>query len=191
MSGLCNNYTKTKRVGFLARSETKPNQTAGQEPDCWRVTGTRCWLYRQVFGVENAGEKAYGKATALYNKHWKYSERWHPWHPFPSATYFQSAQMFSPQTKTWINYDLRCGLDNFKIKSCHSADALQTSVKCNYVTESLWECLRVIGPEFQGSQIPELTGPMQWRSGSPGSTWESQRQNWEHQRQALEHLESL
>jgi len=34
-----------------------------------------------------------------------------------------------------------------------------TSAKCISVTGSLWECLRVVGPECQGGQIPELTGP--------------------------------
>jgi len=29
--------------------------------------------HRQVVGVENAGGKAYGKATGLYNKHHEYS----------------------------------------------------------------------------------------------------------------------
>ena len=47
-----------------------------------------------------------------------------------------------------------------------------TSAKCNYVTGSLWECLRVVEPESQGGQIPEFTGPTQWPSGAPGSTWE-------------------
>jgi len=59
-------------------------------------------------------------------------------------------------------------------------DLRTASAKCNYVTGSLWECLRVVGPEFQGGQIPELTGPMQWPSGAPGSTSERRRQAWEH-----------
>jgi len=33
---------------------------------------------------------------------------------------------------------------------------------------SLRECLGVVGPESQGGQIPELTGPMQWPLGAPG-----------------------
>jgi hypothetical protein len=45
-----------------------------------------------------------------------------------------------------------------------------TSAKCNYVTGSVWECLRVVGPESQCGQIPELTGPMQWPADTPGST---------------------
>jgi hypothetical protein len=48
---------------------------------------------------------------------------------------------------------------------------IRTSAKCNSVTGSLWECLRVVGPESQGGQIPEFTGPTQWPSGAPGSTW--------------------
>jgi hypothetical protein len=80
---------------------------------------------RQVVGVENVGGKAYGKATGLYNKHRKYSEQWNPWHPFRSAHDLQQAQLFSQQMKTWIDQHLRRGLDNFKIKSCQSADALR------------------------------------------------------------------
>jgi len=53
---------------------------------------------------------------------------------------------------------------------------------------SHWECLRVVGPESQGGQILEFTGPMQWPSGAPGSTWECQRQAWKRQPQAWEHL---
>jgi len=75
--------------------------------------------------VDNAGGKAYGKATGLYNKHRKYSEQWNPWHPYQSAQDFQQAQSFSQQTKTWINQHLRRGLDNFKIESFQSADALR------------------------------------------------------------------
>jgi hypothetical protein len=45
--------------------------------------------------VENAGGKANGKATGLYNKHRKYSEQWNPWHPFQKANFFQQAQLFS------------------------------------------------------------------------------------------------
>jgi hypothetical protein len=44
------------------------------------------WL---VVGVENAGGKASGKATGLYNKHRKYLEQSNPWHPFQSAPQFQ------------------------------------------------------------------------------------------------------
>ena len=33
MSGPGNNPAKTSRIGFLAGSGTKPNQTAGQKPD--------------------------------------------------------------------------------------------------------------------------------------------------------------
>jgi hypothetical protein len=70
------------------------------------------------------GGKAYGKATGLYNKHCKFSEQWNPWHPFRSAHDFQQAQSFSQQTKTWIDEHLRHGLDNFKIESIQSANAL-------------------------------------------------------------------
>jgi len=37
--------------------------------------------------------------------------------------------------------------------------SLATSAKCISVTRSLWECLRVVGLESQGGQIPGLTGP--------------------------------
>ena len=43
------------------------------------------------------------------------------------------------------------------------------SAKCNYVTGSLWECLRVVGPESQGGQIQALTRPTQRPSGAAGS----------------------
>jgi len=41
-SGLGNKPTKTQRVRFSAGSGTEPNRTAGQNPDHWRVTRTRC-----------------------------------------------------------------------------------------------------------------------------------------------------
>jgi len=53
----------------------KPDLTCTPDP-------TKTRAHRQVVGVENAGGKAYGKATGLYNKHRKYSEQWNPWHPF-------------------------------------------------------------------------------------------------------------
>jgi len=42
MSGLGNNPANTMQVGFLARTRTKPNQTASHNPDRWMVTRTRC-----------------------------------------------------------------------------------------------------------------------------------------------------
>jgi len=81
--------------------------------------------HSQVVGVENAVGNVYGKATGLYNKHRKYSEQWNPWHPFGSAHDIQQAQSFNQQTKTCIDHHLRHGLDNIKIKSFQSADALQ------------------------------------------------------------------
>jgi len=86
---------------------------------------TKTKAHRQIVGVENAGGKAYGKATGLNNMHRKYSEQWNPWHPFRSAYDFQQAQLFSQQTKTWIDQHLRCGLDNFKIQFFQSSDAMQ------------------------------------------------------------------
>jgi len=53
----------------------KPDLTCTPDP-------TKTKAHRQVVGLENAGGKAYGKATGLYNKHGKYSEQWNPWHPF-------------------------------------------------------------------------------------------------------------
>ena len=96
----------------------KPDQPCSPDP-------TKTKAHRQVVGVENAGGKAYGKATGLYNKHHKYSERWNPWHPSQSAHDFQQAQSFSQQTKTWIDQHLTCGLDNFNIESFQSPDALR------------------------------------------------------------------
>jgi hypothetical protein len=72
---------------------------------------------RQVVGVENAGGKAYGNATGLYNKYRKYSEQWNPWHPFPSAHDFQQTQSFIQHTKLWMVHHLRHGLDDINIKS--------------------------------------------------------------------------
>jgi len=96
----------------------KPDLTCTPDP-------TNARAHRQVVGVENAGGKAYGKATGLYNKHCKYSEQWNPWHPVQSAHDFQQAQSFSQQTKTWIDHRLRRGLDNFNIESFQSEDALR------------------------------------------------------------------
>jgi len=87
----------------------KPDLTCTPDP-------TKTKAHTQVVGLENAGGKAYGKATGLYNKHRKYSEQWNPWHPFRSAHNLQQAQSFSQQTITWIDQHLRRRLDNFKIK---------------------------------------------------------------------------
>jgi len=96
-----------------------------QQPDLTCTPDpTKTQAHRQVVGVENAGGKAYGKATGLYNKHRNYSEQWNPWHPFRSAHGFQEAQSFSQQTKTWIDQHPRSGLDNFKLESFQSANTL-------------------------------------------------------------------
>jgi len=81
--------------------------------------------HRQVVGVENAGGKAYGKATGLYTKHRKNSEQSNRWLPFQSAPNFQQAPSFSQQMKMWIVHHLMCGPDNFNIWSFQSADALR------------------------------------------------------------------
>ena len=86
---------------------------------------TKTKAHGQVVGVEDAGGKAYGKATGLYNKLRKYSEQWSPWHPFRSAPDFEQAQPFSPQTKTCMDQHLRRGLDNFKIESFQFADTIR------------------------------------------------------------------
>jgi len=107
--------------------EDTPNKESihPQQPDLTSTPDpTKTMAHRQVVGVENAGGKAYGKATGLYNKHRKYSEQWNPWHPLWSAHDFQQAQSFSQQTKTWIHLHLRHGLDNFKIESFQLADPL-------------------------------------------------------------------
>jgi len=75
--------------------------------------------------VDNAGGKAYGTATGLYNKHCKNSEQWNPWHPFQSAHDLQHSQSFSQQTEIWIDHHLRRGLDSCKIESFESEDALR------------------------------------------------------------------
>jgi hypothetical protein len=78
----------------------------------------------KVFGTENAAGKAYGTAPGLSTKHRKYSEQWNPWYPVRSAHNYQQAASFSQQMKTWIVEHLRRGLDNFKVESFQSADAL-------------------------------------------------------------------
>jgi hypothetical protein len=75
----------------------------------------------QKVGVEHSGGKASGKATGFYNKHHKYSEQWHPWHPFQAADDFQHDQSCSQQTTMWIDQPLNCGLDNFNIELFQSA----------------------------------------------------------------------
>jgi len=57
-----------------------------------------------------------------------------------------------------------------------------------YVTGSFSECLGVVGLESWSCQIPELTGPIQWLSATPGSTRERQRKAWERRQQAWEHV---
>jgi hypothetical protein len=100
--------------------------TNRQQPD---LTCTLDWTkgnpHRQVVGVENAGRKAYGKATGLYNEHWMYSEQWNLWHPFWSTHNIQQAQSFNQQTKTWIDQHLRRRLDNYKMESFQSEDTLR------------------------------------------------------------------
>jgi hypothetical protein len=59
-------------------------------------------------------------------------------------------------------------------------DIDSSSAKCNYVTGSLSECLRAVGPEFQDRQLPEFTELMQWPSCAPGSTWERRQHTWVH-----------
>jgi len=96
-----------------------------QQPDLiCTADPTKTKAHRQVVGVDNAWRKAYGRASKLYNKHHKYSAQWNPWHPFRSAHDIQHAQSFSQQMESSIDQRLRCGLDNFKIESFQSADAL-------------------------------------------------------------------
>jgi hypothetical protein len=86
---------------------------------------TKTKAHRQVVGLEILGGTAYGKATGLCHKHRKYAEPWNPWHPFLSAHDFQQAQSNSQQRKTCIDQHLRSGLENYKIESFQSADALR------------------------------------------------------------------
>jgi hypothetical protein len=95
----------------------QPDLTCSPDP-------TKTKAHRQVVGVEFAGGKAFGKATGLHNKHRKYSEQWNPWDPFRSAHDFQQAQLFSQHTKTWLDQHVKRGLDNYKLESFRSADAL-------------------------------------------------------------------
>jgi hypothetical protein len=67
-----------------------------QQPDLTCTPDpTKTKAHREVVRLENAGGKAYGKATGLYNKHRKYSEQWNPWYPFRSAYDIKQAQSFS------------------------------------------------------------------------------------------------
>jgi len=96
-----------------------------QQPDLTCTPDpTKTKAHRQVVGVENAGGKAYGRATGLYTKHRGYSEQWNPLRPFRSAHDFQQAQSFCQKTKTCIDQHLTCGLDNLKIKLFQSGDAM-------------------------------------------------------------------
>jgi hypothetical protein len=109
-----------------------PEDTPNEEPIDPQQPNLTCTLDRtntkahiEVVGLENVGGKANAKATGLYNKNHKFSEQWNPWHPFRSTHNFQQAQSFSKQTKTWIDQHFRRGLDNFKIESFQSADAMR------------------------------------------------------------------
>jgi hypothetical protein len=68
----------------------KPDLSSTHDP-------TKTRTHRHVVGVQSVREKAYGKATGLYNKHRKYSEQWNPWHCIQTAHDFQQAQSFSQQ----------------------------------------------------------------------------------------------
>jgi len=127
MSSSTNDLTIANVPGAPPPEDTPDEETTDpQTPDLTCTPSpTKTKAHRQVVGVEHVGGKTYGKATGLYNKHHKYSAQWNPWHPFQSAHDFQQAQSFSQQTKMWIDKHVRHGLDNFKIESFKSADALQ------------------------------------------------------------------
>ena len=108
--------------------EDAPNEDSvdPQQPDLTCIPEpTKTKAHRQEVPLENAERTAYGKATGLYNKHHKYSEQWNPRHQFRSAHDFPQAQSFSQHTKTCIDQHLSGGLDNYKIGSFQSADALR------------------------------------------------------------------
>jgi len=88
--------------GEPAPEDTPDEQTIDpQQPDLTFTSDpTKTKAHRQVVGVENAGWKAYDKATGLYNKHHQYSKQWNPWHSFQSAHDFQQTQSFSQQMET-------------------------------------------------------------------------------------------
>jgi hypothetical protein len=46
---------------------------------------TKIRAFGLLVGVQYVGGKAYGKATAFYNKRRKHSEQWNLWHPSMSA----------------------------------------------------------------------------------------------------------
>jgi hypothetical protein len=70
----------------------------------------------------------------------------------------------------------------------HQVQHTPTSANCDYVSGSLWECLRVVGTQFHGGQIPELNRPILSAPGAPGTIVESQQHAWEHAWQDLEQL---
>jgi len=78
-----------------------------------------------VVAVDNPDGKGYHKPIGLYNKHCKYSEQWNPSHPFQSAYNIQQTLSFIQETVLPIDQHLACGLQNFKIESCESVDAVQ------------------------------------------------------------------
>jgi len=86
---------------------------------------TKTKAQRQVVAVQNTGGKMYGKAIRLYNKYRKYSEQWNPWPSFRAAHDFEQAESFIQETETWIDQHLRRGLDNIKIESFQTANAMQ------------------------------------------------------------------
>ena len=96
----------------------KPELTSTPDP-------TKTKAHRQVVGADNAGGKAYGKATGFYNKYCNYSEQWYPWHSLRSAHDFQQAPSFSQQIKIWIDQHQSHALDYFEIDSFQLANALR------------------------------------------------------------------
>jgi len=120
-------HLSTDNVPGAPPAEDIPNEETidPQKPDLtWTPDPTKTGVHSQVVGVQNAGGKAYGKATGLYNKHQKYSEQWNPWCSFQSAHDFEWAQSYSQQTKMWMDQHLWCELPNFNIESFQSGDAV-------------------------------------------------------------------
>jgi len=77
MSGPGNNPAKTQWVGYLAGFGTEPNRTAGQKPDRWRVTRTRCLQYFQTLPDPPAAkESALRLCKGILRYSWRHLQLW-------------------------------------------------------------------------------------------------------------------
>jgi len=81
---LSTNILPTVSVQSVLPPEDTPNEESmgQQKTDLTRTTNpVNLRAGMQEFGVDIAAGKAYGNATAVYNKHHKYSEQWNTLYP--------------------------------------------------------------------------------------------------------------